>query len=80
MDVGPQEASFERLAAGLGLRAGSGGARIRKLGGGAELFEQPLHVFAEAVMLDLESVPGRVLPLEAMPDIGGGACLERLEP
>jgi len=41
----------------------------------AESSEQPLHVAAEAVMLDLKSVPGRVFPLEAMADIGRGTRL-----
>src|SRR5262245_29623938 len=31
-------------------------------------------------MLDLESMPGRVLPVQAMADVWVGACLERPEP
>src|SRR5262249_22128057 len=49
-------------------------------GGRAELLEQALHIFAEAVMLDLESVPRRVLPAQTVADVGVGACFQRPEP
>src|SRR5262245_25700916 len=46
----------------------------------AEAPNQPLHVFAVAVVLDLEAVPGRVFPLDAVTDIGIGPRFHRAEP
>src|SRR5262245_8275673 len=48
--------------------------------GQAEPPQQALHISAEAVVLDLESVPRRVFPLDAVADIGMGARFERSEP
>src|SRR5690349_23310214 len=71
---------LEAGAAGLGTGAWHGAGFSYCRGRGAELLEQPLHVFAEAIVLDLESMPRRILPAEAMADIGMGACFQRSEP
>ena len=64
------------FASGLGMVRGSAACPRKR----AELLQQPLHIYAEAVVLDLESVPRRVLPADAMADIGRCARFQLAEP
>src|SRR6476619_1786859 len=63
------------LAALLGRGLHQGRSRT-----GTEFLEQPRHIFAEAVVLDLEFVPGGVLVGDAVADIGCCARLQLAEP
>ena len=81
---GPNWVLGRELELGVGARVapsiGMGCGSTFSPAGHPEFPQQALHIFAEAVMLDLESVPGRIFPPDTVADIGMRARFQRPEP